>query len=333
MKTDNTVRYYNYIPGLWVPNTAKYDQTDSDINEFIDTVPQLTETIENTFAEVMFKEVLFTDAMDKMLTLLEKVYASGLESDAKRIRDSAIDDSKIAVARKMLKPFITEILSLSVRMQKAQNSGKSGAGRNVSKIELHAEMARNILTVCNYFADGEFEKANVMIKGLSEHDSEEPAYFKLINLITAKKYTEAIKTINELREKHIEAIANLAGSDFTKIVLTVDDMPEMLSFVNNALKNNYKIIAVPSAKAALNVIKTQKPDLFLLDIDMPEMDGFELAGIIRSNEEFEKTPLVFLTGNSTRDHITVAMALNCNDFIVKPTTYEYLLTIVGKYLG
>ena len=109
-------------------------------------------------------------------------------------------------------------------------------------------------------------------------------------------------------------------------------MPEMLSFVNNALKNNYKIIAVPSAKAALNVIKTQKPDLFLLDIDMPEMDGFELAGIIRSTEEFEKTPLVFLTGNSTRDHITVAMALNCNDFIVKPTTYEYLRTTVGKYL-
>jgi DNA-binding response OmpR family regulator len=89
---------------------------------------------------------------------------------------------------------------------------------------------------------------------------------------------------------------------------------------------------VPSGKAALKVLETQKPDLFILDIDMPEIDGFELAKTIRSKTDFKQTPLIFLTGNSSRERITMAMSIGCDDFIVKPTTYEYLLTKAGKFL-
>jgi CheY-like chemotaxis protein len=84
------------------------------------------------------------------------------------------------------------------------------------------------------------------------------------------------------------------------------------------LKKHYQVIAVPSGKAALAVIITQKPNLFILDIDMPDMDGYELARRIRSNSNFTNTPLIFLTGNSSREHITKAMEVGCNDFIVKP---------------
>jgi len=328
---DRIIRYYHRIPGLWVDNTVKHEEIVSAINKFIDTVPHLTETIEETFSNFDTQEILFVDAMNSMIKLLQDVYANGVESDAQRIMDCVSDKSKLPLARKMIKPFITDILSLSVRMQKIQNSGGVGTV-DVSPIEIHADMARNIITVCNLLDDEQYKKARVMIEKLAEHDAEEPAFYKLINLIASKKYPDVKRTANELRAKYIEKVERLAGSNMSKMILAVDDMPEILSFVNSALKNHYKIIAVPGGKAALNVMKAQKPDLFLLDIDMPEMDGFELLRIIRGNTEYAKTPVVFLTGNSSRDHVTAAMLEGCNDFIVKPTTYEYLRTIVGKYI-
>jgi len=328
---DRVIEYYHRIPGLWVENSVKYEEIVPAINKFIDTVPKLSETIEETLSNFETQEILFVDAMNSMLKLLHDVYAKGMESDAQRIVDCVADKTKLQLARKMLKPFLTDVLSLSVRMQRAQNSGAFSSA-SVSEIEVHADVARNILTICNFLDDSEYRKARDMIEKLAERDTEEPAFFKLLNLIAAKKYPDAIKAAAELRVKYIDAIDKLAGSNLSKTVLAVDDMPEILSFVNSALKNHYKIIAVPSAKAALNVIKSQKPDLFLLDIDMPEMDGFELIRIIRGTAEFAKTPVVFLTGNSSRDHVTAAMIEGCNDFVVKPTTYEYLLTTVSKYM-
>jgi len=328
---DRIIRYYHRIPGLWVENSVKHEEIVSAINKFIDTVPQLTETIEETFLIFETQEILFVDAMNSMLKLLQNVYANGLESDAQRIMDCVSDKSKLPLVGKMLKPFVTDVLSLSVRMQKAQNAG-GNASAFVSQIEIDADMARNIQTVCNFMEDDDYKKARAMIEMLAERDAEEPSYFKIMNLISAKKFADAKKAANELKEKYTDAVDKLAGTNLSKKILAVDDMPEILSFVNSALKNYYKIIAVTSAKAALNVIKSQKPDLFLLDIDMPEMDGFELLRTIRSTAEFAKTPVVFLTGNSSRDHVTAAMLEGCNDFIVKPTTYEYLRTIVGKYM-
>ncbi|MCL2627967.1 MAG: response regulator [Oscillospiraceae bacterium] len=328
---DRVISFYHRIPGLWVENTVKGEEIIPAINKFIDTVPQLTETIEETFSNFETQEIIFNDAMETMLTLLTNVYAKGLESDAQRIIDCVSDKSKLPLVGKMLKPFITDVLSLSVRMQKAQNAG-GVASEGASPLEIHADMARNILTVCNFLDDDNNKKARAMLEKMAEQNPEEAAFFKLINLLVAKKFAEAKNTAAELRLKYIEEIDKLAGTNMSKKILAVDDMPEILSFVNSALKNHYKIIAVPSGKAALNVMKSQKPDLFLLDIDMPEMDGFELLRLIRSSAEYAKTPVVFLTGNSSRDHVTAAMLEGCNDFIVKPTTYEYLRTTVGKYI-
>ena len=328
---ERVISFFHRIPGLWVENTVKSEEIVPAINKYIDTVPQLTETIEETLSNIEFQEILFNDAMNSMIKLLQSVCAKGLESDAQRILDSVSDKSKIALAHKMMKPFVTDVLSLSVRMQKAQNAG-GVVSEGASQLEIHADMARNILTVCNFLDDNDIKKARAMIEKMAEHNPEEAVFFKLINLLVAKKFAEAKRTADELRERYIEEIDRLAGSNMSKTILAVDDMPEILSFVNSALKSHYKIIAVPGGKAALNVMKSQKPDLFLLDIDMPEMDGFELIRVIRSTAGYAKTPVVFLTGNSSRDHVTAAMLEGCNDFIIKPTTYEYLLTIVGKYM-
>ena len=88
-----------------------------------------------------------------------------------------------------------------------------------------------------------------------------------------------------------------------------------------------------NGKTALKVMEAQNPDLFILDIDMPEIDGYELAGIIRANAGHAKTPIVFLTGKSTREHVLKAIQAGANDFLVKPATREVLLMMTGKYLS
>jgi len=327
-------RYYHGIPGLLIPKKTDktYEQIHADINDFIDTIPGAIIAIEDNFANLAIEKrrTYFIKNMELLLSLLRNVYARGLEADAMRILRCAKNEHMMDQAAKLIPSFVMDALSLSVAMQKAQSVESK---ESVSDIEIHANIAKSLSAVRNLLDDIEYEKAKRMATELVViYNQTEDGFVKLLNLITNEKYNTAISMSETLYEKHMEAITQLAGTDLSKKILAVDDMPEILSFVNNALKSHYRVIAVPSGKAALKVLETQTPDLFILDIDMPEMNGFELAGIIRSKAGHALTPLIFLTGNSTRQHIANAMAVGCNDFIVKPANHEYLLTKVGKYL-
>jgi len=328
-------KYYHRIPGLLVPKSIVDENVHTFINTFIDTIPGMATSLEDHAVGLKPGAVrdYFIDTMETLLGLLKGVYARGLETEASRILRCAKDDNLIATAQKNFKSFITDVLSLSVAMQRAQNPDEAKQNENQVKIESFANMAKSLTAVSNLLNDGFHEPARVLINDLVENNPEATVFVSLLSLVTAGKVDEAKATIEPIREKLNETINTLAGTDFNKTVLAVDDMPEILSFVNNALKSHYKVIAVPGGQAALKVMETQSPSLFLLDIDMPGMDGFELAVRLRQIEGHQKTPLVFLTGNSSREHINNAMQVGGDDFIVKPVTHEYLLTKVGGFLS
>jgi len=117
-----------------------------------------------------------------------------------------------------------------------------------------------------------------------------------------------------------------AGKPTVKIILAVDDDPQCLDIFRLSLKEvTCKIIAVTSGPAALNVVKSQKPDLFVFDIDMPDMNGLELAKRVR--EDGFKAPIVFITGNAQKDIVARALQAGGNDFIIKPINPQ---TVVGR---
>jgi len=116
-----------------------------------------------------------------------------------------------------------------------------------------------------------------------------------------------------------------------KSILAVDDNAYFLDALNSALQGtNYKLICVNSGSAALKFIQNRVPDLFILDIEMPEMDGYELAQKIRENGK--KAPILFLTGNATREYVTKAIKAGAADFIVKPITKEQVLERIDKFI-
>jgi CheY-like chemotaxis protein len=114
-------------------------------------------------------------------------------------------------------------------------------------------------------------------------------------------------------------------------ILAVDDTAFFLSMLKTTLQDSrYKLTCVTSGKDALKYLENNKPDLFLLDIEMPGMDGYELAAKIR--EKGHKAPIVYLTGNAKRENITRAMKSGAADFIIKPINKELLLVKIAKYI-
>jgi len=336
MNQNDRERYYHRIPGLLVPRAGhKYEKMHANINRFIDTMPGLVDLIEESFAkdDLANRPDNLISNLEKLYSLLQSIYARGLETDAMRLLRFAKSDGMVDGARKLMPAFVMELLSLSVVLQKAQRFEKSDRKVEVSKIENNASIARDMSAVKALIDENEFETAQRIITELAVYNSGDEEIINLMQLAVAKKHNEMKTAADALYARYAESINQLAGTDLSKIILAVDDMPEILSFVNSALKSHYKVIAVPSGKTALKVLETQTPDLFILDIDMPEMDGYELAERIKYMLKYKQTPLIFLTGNSTREHISKAMAIGCDDFIVKPSNHEYLLTKVGKFLA
>ena len=116
------------------------------------------------------------------------------------------------------------------------------------------------------------------------------------------------------------------------LILAVDDSPAILEAVAAVLSNEYTIFKLPKPTMLENVLKQVNPDLFLLDYQMPDLNGFELIPIIRKIKEHKDTPIIFLTSEGTVDNITAAVGLGACDFIVKPFNPEQLREKVAKHI-
>jgi CheY-like chemotaxis protein len=128
-------------------------------------------------------------------------------------------------------------------------------------------------------------------------------------------------------------ISAVEVGEMSKIILAVDDIPVQLNMLKLALANtNYKFTGVSSADAALNFITRFTPSLFILDIEMPKMNGYELAEKIR--EMGHSAPIIFLTGNATKEHVIKAKKVGASDFLVKPMNdASLLIEKIKHYLG
>jgi putative two-component system response regulator len=117
-----------------------------------------------------------------------------------------------------------------------------------------------------------------------------------------------------------------------KLVLVVDDNISSLKQINVQLDGTYNVMLAKSGAQALSMCAQKRPDLILLDIAMPEMDGFEFIRILKSYQSFMKIPVVFLT--SSKDAATEVKALEsgANDFITKPVEKSILLHRIDLHL-
>ena len=115
-------------------------------------------------------------------------------------------------------------------------------------------------------------------------------------------------------------------------IIAVDDSPSMLRSIHFALHNKYKVHTLQKPENLKKNISFLKPDLILLDYNMPEINGFELVRIIRDIPEFCGTPIIFLTSESSSDLLSEAVNMGVNDYIVKPFNPRKLRDKIAKCL-
>ena len=116
------------------------------------------------------------------------------------------------------------------------------------------------------------------------------------------------------------------------VILAIDDSLVILKSVSSVLSDTYKVYTLPKPGELETVLKKLTPDLFLLDYQMPEINGFELVPIIRSHEEHKDTPIIFLTSEGTFDNVTAALALGASDFVIKPFNPDILRDRIAKHI-
>ena len=118
--------------------------------------------------------------------------------------------------------------------------------------------------------------------------------------------------------------------DYSRLsVLAVDDIPLNLLLVTKMLSRfNFRIRTASGGQEALDAVAAEKPDLILLDLMMPGIDGFEVIRRLRSNEETADIRIVILSALNSQDDIVKGFNTGADDFITKPIIMEKLLACV-----
>ena len=114
------------------------------------------------------------------------------------------------------------------------------------------------------------------------------------------------------------------------IILVVDDDKTNLILAQKILSPEYRIAACNSGMAALKYLEKNKPHLILLDISMPEMDGFEVLEKLRQDQRTEAIPIIFLTADGQSDTEVKCFQMGALDFVKKPFVPDILLSRVAK---
>jgi two-component system, OmpR family, alkaline phosphatase synthesis response regulator PhoP len=118
-----------------------------------------------------------------------------------------------------------------------------------------------------------------------------------------------------------------------KKLLIVDDEPDILEFLQyNLRKEGYLVVTASDGMQAIAVAEKEKPDLILMDIMMPELDGVETCRVLRGNKNFEETPIAFLTARDEDFTQIAALDVGGDDYISKPIKPRVLISRINALL-
>jgi len=118
-----------------------------------------------------------------------------------------------------------------------------------------------------------------------------------------------------------------------KMIFIVDDNDANLTMAASALEDMYRVLTIPSAEKMFLLLGKKKPDLILLDIEMPEMGGFEAISVLKENPELKDIPVVFITGWTNEKLVSDAFQAGVLDVVKKPITPPELQDCVKKIFG
>jgi DNA-binding response OmpR family regulator len=116
-------------------------------------------------------------------------------------------------------------------------------------------------------------------------------------------------------------------------ILVVDDQPQLLESIQMTLElAGYGVYTASTGIEALTVLQSQLIDLIITDIEMPQLDGYQLCRRVRADDQWSVVPLLVLSAHGDEEDMRYAKALGANDYLLKPIEPEDLLAAVHDWL-
>ena len=120
----------------------------------------------------------------------------------------------------------------------------------------------------------------------------------------------------------------------TKRILVVEDQEDNRQILRDLLtKNGYEIIEAENGEEALIAVEKQRPDLIVMDIQLPILDGYEATRRIKANPELRSIPIIVVTSYALSGDETKAREAGCDAYVTKPYSPRQLLAKIREYLA
>lgn len=118
-----------------------------------------------------------------------------------------------------------------------------------------------------------------------------------------------------------------------KTILIVEDVELNRELLVQLLEHDYRLVLAGDGVAALEQAAESKPDLILMDLSLPRMDGWEATRRLKADTELSKIPIIVLSAHAMRGDEERARASGCDDFLTKPIDETLLYQTVARHLG
>lgn len=292
-------------------------QCYSSIERLVDTIPREIEVLRGKLFAC--EHDAFVSSLALLRELLVQCRTDYLLADCDfLIKHCQL--KKFAICEAVLEKMISALMEFSIRFQTAQYED-STPSRNMQKFSV---LLTHLSGFLKDFDEGNSLDALEQAKriGFGDDLAEIREHVEKFDFITADKI------LSQIRQASFPQDRDTTTTIRKPMVLAIDDSPTILTSLKAILSEKYQFFAVTSGHAALKFLETKMPSIFIIDIEMPEMSGYELAAIIKEMGRIHT--VVFLTGNATRDYVMKALQVGVTHFLAKPCSSESLLAKLAQ---
>lgn len=129
-------------------------------------------------------------------------------------------------------------------------------------------------------------------------------------------------------------IEHSGGTVSSKRILVVDDTEDVVRVVKMYLEHHgYEVITAGDGRKGLEKARDEKPDLVVLDLMLPKMDGYKVCGLLKRDTRYAKTPVILFTARTQEKDVRLGQEVGADAYITKPFEPEVLLSKITELLG
>ncbi|HEX6043140.1 MAG TPA: response regulator [Pyrinomonadaceae bacterium] len=126
----------------------------------------------------------------------------------------------------------------------------------------------------------------------------------------------------------------MESQEQTETILLVEDTEDNRFMMRRLLEmSGYRVVEATNGEEAVRLAQSERPDLILMDLSLPVVDGLAATRAIRKLDGFKEMPIVAVSAHATSDFQSEALAAGCNSYITKPIDFSQLETLIARLLG